>query len=388
MKDPRETMISYWLQTAMPFGSSGGLLGSLGQPVAEPWDDPPPTTSRPPVIPADLSGLLSLLSSMPPASAWNPSSLPLLPTPVGANAGFPAPSAQPALDWRNDPQPATYVQMPTGPMTSPDLSALLSLLSPAPPALPPAAPPEHLSSGKYWPAASVPAGADEQPPAYAFPFPPVPQAPTWLPVPTHPANSAASGISQPSSPASWPTPASLPKHLDSAQYWPAARARSGGNEQSAAYGLHLSPSRRAQNWGAVPTQLADTEVFPPRAGQPRSGSWLYDSGTNQHPLTPPRRSALPFTDTPARRDPEQAQVQALYEQCMVSPNSNKLDSNGWSICTYGGIEPQADPSTGGSTYIFDGPFYARSPNGEYSGYSSDYWVSTTPDGRVSIQMGI
>jgi hypothetical protein len=129
-------------------------------------------------------------------------------------------------------------------------------------------------------------------------------------------------------------------------------------------------------------------VFPPRAGQPRSGSWLYDSGTNQHPLTPPRRSALPFTDTPARRDPEQAQVQALYEQCMVSPNSNKLDSNGWSICTYGGIEPQADPSTGGSTYIFDGPFYARSPNGEYSGYSSDYWVSTTPDGRVSIQMGI
>jgi hypothetical protein len=108
MKDPRETMISYWLQTAMPFGSSGGLLGSLGQPVAEPWDDPPPTTSQPPVI------LLSLLSSMPPASAWNPSSLPLLPTPVGANAGFPAPSAQPALDWRNDPQPATYVQMPTG----------------------------------------------------------------------------------------------------------------------------------------------------------------------------------------------------------------------------------------------------------------------------------
>jgi hypothetical protein len=233
MKDPRETMISYWLQTAMPFGSSGGLLGSLGQPVAETWDDPPPTTLQPPVIPADLSGLLSLLSSMPPPSAWNPSSLSLLPTPIGANAGFPAPPTQPAVDWRNDPRLATYAQTPSGPMTPPNLSGLTSLLSSAPPA----APPEHLDSRKYWPAAPALSGASEQPRAHGYYFPPAPQAPRWDQVPTDASTTDLSQIfSQPPGPTSWATPGSS---VNADQY-------SGADEAALAQQAYDASAKRIQ----------------------------------------------------------------------------------------------------------------------------------------------
>ena len=179
----------------------------------------------------------------------------------------------------------------------------------------------------------------------------------------------------------------LSEHLDSAKYWPVAPGRSGMNEQSPAHGFYLAPVPQAPSWGGEPTYLADTAAFPPPVDQPRPRSWLYDSGAaNRDSPTPSNPSALPHADLPARPSPTQAQ--ALYGLCAASPDSNKLDSNGWSFCTYGGVSSQPDPNTGGSIYTFDGAFYSRSPSGDYSGYSSDYSVSTTPDGQVSIQTDI
>ena len=105
--------------------------------------------------------------------------------PFGANAGFPAPTAQPVLAPWNNPRSAIFAQTPWVPMTPP------------PPIAPPSAFPsalphsalktrvnallEHLNSGKYWPVAPAPSGANEQPPSRGFDFPPVPQqAPSWV----------------------------------------------------------------------------------------------------------------------------------------------------------------------------------------------------------------
>jgi hypothetical protein len=170
-----------WLQTAM---SNGGIFGSPAQPAVDPWSDPRLTPSQPPMPPLSLSGLSSLFSSTPPTSGWNPGSPASQPAPVGANAGFRAPPTQPALDWRNGPRLATYAQMPSAPMTPPNLPGLTSLLSSAPPA----APLGHLDSGKYWPAGPAPSGIFEQPP-------------------THPADLEAQTSSQPPNPRSWNTSA-------------------------------------------------------------------------------------------------------------------------------------------------------------------------------------
>ena len=62
-----------------------------------------------------------------PAFLWH--------TPFGANAGFPAPSAQPALEPWNDPRSSIFAQTPWGSMTPPPS---LFGLSPTFPSAPPA----------------------------------------------------------------------------------------------------------------------------------------------------------------------------------------------------------------------------------------------------------
>ena len=188
MKDERDEFIPSWPQTAAPSGSNGGILGLLAEPDVEPWNDPrlvtPPEMSWNPTRP--------LYPFLRPPSTWDSSSPPLRHMPVGADTGFPAPPAEPAIaPWKD--------------LRRVPLTALLPFSLPA--TFSPAPTPEHLDSGKYWPVATASSGANEQSPAHGFYFPPVPQASSWDRVPT---NAGTTGLaqmfSQPPSPTSWSTP--------------------------------------------------------------------------------------------------------------------------------------------------------------------------------------
>ncbi len=172
MKDDRDEFTPSWLKTAVPSSSNGGILGQL----AEPWNDPRlgtyPETPWQPMWP--------LYPFLRPPSSWDPSSPALRHMPIGTDAGFPAPPAEPVVAPWNDLRLATYVQTPSVPMTPPRPFT--------PPTFSPAPPLEHLNSGKYWPVAPAPTGT--QPPAHGSYFSPVPQAPSWDQVPTHPADRA------------------------------------------------------------------------------------------------------------------------------------------------------------------------------------------------------
>ena len=230
MTDPRDEFLPYWLRTATPSGANGGLLDSLTRPPDEPWNDPRPMTfAQTPwgamTPPPSLFGQSPTFPPSPPPSSWGSSSASLWHTPFGANAGFPAPTAQPVLEPWNDPRSAIFAQTPWVPMTPP------------PPFVPPSAFPsalphsalktrvnallEHLDSGKYWPVAPAPSGANEQPPSHGFYFPPVPQASSWDQVPTYSADSATPGLPQPPY---WDSAASPVEHPDSAKYWGAPAA--------------------------------------------------------------------------------------------------------------------------------------------------------------------
>ncbi len=122
----------YWLQTAMPSASNGGTLESTPPDPSFmfPWEYPWPHTSP----------MESRLQS--PLDMW-------------AQSTQAAPSA-----------------------------ALPPMFAPAP---------EHLDSGKYWPVAPAPSGANEQPPSHGFYFSPVLQAPSWDQVP---ADASMTGFGQ------------------------------------------------------------------------------------------------------------------------------------------------------------------------------------------------
>ena len=124
MNEPWENFSPSWLQTAAPFGGHGGLLNSLTRPADEPWNDPRPMIfaqtpwgSMPP--PPSLFGLSPTFPPAPPPSSWASSSASLWHTPLGANAGFSAPPAQPVLEPWNDPRSAIFAQTPWVPMTPP-----------------------------------------------------------------------------------------------------------------------------------------------------------------------------------------------------------------------------------------------------------------------------
>jgi hypothetical protein len=144
MKDDRDEFIPFWLQTAMPAGSNDGIIGQLAEPVVEPWNDPRlatyPETSWHPTRP--------LYPFLQPPGSWDPSSPALPHMPAGADTGFPAQPAEPVVAPWNDPR-----RVP--------LRALFPLGLPA--TFSPVPPLEHLDSGKYWPVAPAPLGANEQP---------------------------------------------------------------------------------------------------------------------------------------------------------------------------------------------------------------------------------
>jgi hypothetical protein len=346
MTDPRDEFLPYWLRTATPSGGNGGLLGSLAQPADEPWNDPRPAQPvlkpwndpRPAILaqtpwaamtpPPNPFGLSPTFPSAQPPSGWDPSSASLWHTPFGATTGLLAPPAQPVLKPWNDPRPAILAQTPWVPMTPPPPFAL-------PPTFPPALPLEHLDSGKFWPAASGPSGAYEQPPSAGL-YPSRAQpAPSWDTVPRATAASAAQTLSQPrtvsslSTPVpgvntagSWPVyefdltqdalragaekigrrgrrapipqPAPLPpppEHLESAQYWGAAPGPSDANDQPSVNGSYLSPVGRAPSWEQVvptvtPWSVSPKLPSPTSWGDITSGIECYTSGGNLHCITP------------------------------------------------------------------------------------------------------
>ena len=179
MKDDRDEFIPFWPQTAVSSAPYGGILGQLADPVVEPQNDPwlgtYPETPWHPTRP--------LYPFLQPPGSWDPSSPALRHVPPAADTGFPAQPAEPVVPPWNDPRRLS-------------LTALLSSALPATFSPPP--PPEHLDTGKYWPVAPAPSGANEPPPAHGFYVPPMPQAPSWDQVPTYPVDGAAQSSSQPS----------------------------------------------------------------------------------------------------------------------------------------------------------------------------------------------
>jgi hypothetical protein len=124
----------YWPQTAMPFGSNGGIFGSPAQPVVEPWITAAPQPNRldtlappvvdaanywgavPPALPASFQpqGLapFSRLPAPPDASSWN--SNPALPT---ENPWLQPPTAETNPIWRPrasapETRPVAIIQEP------------------------------------------------------------------------------------------------------------------------------------------------------------------------------------------------------------------------------------------------------------------------------------
>ena len=144
MKDDRDEFIPFWPQTAVSSAPYGGILGQLAEPVVEPWNDPRlgtyPETPWQPMRP-----LYPFLQS---PGSWDPSGPALRHMPAAADTGFPAQPAEPAVPPWDDPR-----RVP--------LKALLRIGLPA--TFSPIPPLEHLDSGKYWPVAPAPSGANEQP---------------------------------------------------------------------------------------------------------------------------------------------------------------------------------------------------------------------------------